>query len=294
MSARQRTGRQRRRTTPNAELAPGLPNRYVGPGWFGPAYASMMRYDPHRHGSVDRDLLRSMVGLDETSSTFLYRDFTPQRVAYRTGTRPILDAIANEVVSAGKDDESRVRSIVRFVSGLRPVHSEGLKSIRFGGTEEEIIARGTDWCTDSARVGCALLQAAGFPSRLVQLADTRRAYSGHTLLEAFRRGSWGAVDPLTNVVYLTPNRAPAPAWSLMINPDWIRRAYRGPTTPYARAGQFRRAAISNYVLGRLDDHDYSVGGINAYYRSILKMSERGWPGGLRWLHGEGEHGVPRA
>ena len=33
-------------------------------------------------------------------------------------------------------------------------------------------------------------------------------------------------------------------------------------------------------------YDYAVSPINDYYRSILEMSGRGWPGGLRWLHGE--------
>ena len=63
---------------------------------------------------------------------------------------------------------------------------------------------------------------------------------------------------------------------------------RDGATPYTRAGQFRTASVVNYFV---DDHgtfDYTVSGVNDYTRSILEMSSRGRPGGLRWLHGEDE------
>jgi hypothetical protein len=28
----------------------------------------------------------------------------------------------------------------------------------------------------------------------------------------------------------------------------------------------------------------TITGVNDYYRSILKMADKGWSGGLRWLH----------
>jgi len=39
----------------------------------------------------------------------------------------------------------------------------------FGGTELEIIKRGSDWCSDLSRVGAALLQCLGMPSRIAIL-----------------------------------------------------------------------------------------------------------------------------
>lgn len=45
----------------------------------------------------------------------------------------------------------------------------------FGGTEKEILDRGTDWCTDMARVGAVFLKCLGIPSRIVHLADTGKA-----------------------------------------------------------------------------------------------------------------------
>ena len=265
---------------------PPLPRKYIGPRWFGRAHAAMMRGDSHGVGSIDRQLQRMMIGLDSGSSDYLYRDYSPTRSSYREGARPVLDAIAQGVASTSLDPEVRVRAIARFVSRLQPAPPIDLDSFRVGGTEEEIIARGSDWCTDTGRVACALLQVAGLPSRMVFLADTHRAYSGHAIVETYRRERWGAVDPLTDVVYLSPDGLPATTWDLMVHPDWIDRHYRGRSTYFTRRGQFRTAAVSNYRLGRREEQDYSVTKVNPYYRSILRMSDRRWPGGLRWLHGE--------
>jgi hypothetical protein len=45
-------------------------------------------------------------------------------------------------------------------------------------------------------------------------------------------------------------------------------------------------AITNYFVCRWKNYDYTITGVNDYYRSILKMADKGWPGGLRWLHSE--------
>jgi hypothetical protein len=55
---------------------------------------------------------------------------------------------------------------------------------------------------------------------------------------------------------------------------------------YSQPEQFRAAAIANYSVADRDGYDYTVSGVNDTYRSILTESARGWPGGLRWLHGE--------
>ncbi len=248
----------------------------------------MMRRDPHAGGSVDRQLLTKMIGLDDRTTAFLYGRSPSRRTSYRRGARPILEAVARGIAPPGLSDEARIRAIVRFLSGLHPESPDDLDSLTFGGTEEEIIARGSDWCTDIARTGCALFQVMGFPSRLVYLADTFKAYSGHAIGETYRRGRWGAVDPLTNVVYLTKSGLPATTRDLMTQPGLVERHYRGRSTLYSRRGQFRTAAIAKYQLGRREDYNYRVSGVTPYYRSILSMSDRGWPGGLRWLHGEAD------
>ena len=64
--------------------------------------------------------------------------------------------------------------------------------------------------------------------------------------------------------------------------------HQGPGACYTTVGQFRAAGVANYFCWRSASYDYTVTGLNEYYTSILEMADRGWPGGLRWLHGEEE------
>ena len=261
-------------------------SEYRGLNQFGPAYRIMFENDPHAPGTVDRVLMENMVRLCLETESFLYSRYTPTRSLYRKGMRPRLEQYVKAIVSDCRSDEERVEAITRFTSGLQDKANEDFESMLIGGTEEEIIARGSDWCPDVARVGCALHQVAGFSARIVYLVDTGKAYSGHVITEVYRAKAWGAVDPLTNVVYRYPEGKPASTWDLMNNHGLIERHWRGESTPYTTVGQFRRAAVSNYFVWRWKDYSYAVSKINEYYRSILEMSSKGWPGGLRWLHGE--------
>ncbi|MHC4713439.1 MAG: hypothetical protein ACYTAN_09250 [Planctomycetota bacterium] len=64
------------------------------------------------------------------------------------------------------------------------------------------------------------------------------------------------------------------------------RAHAREGALYTKAEQFRAAAIVNYFVQGSARYDYTTSGLNDYYRSILEMADAGWPGGLRWLHGE--------
>ncbi|MBI3946989.1 MAG: hypothetical protein HY321_13780 [Armatimonadetes bacterium] len=178
-----------------------------------------------------------------------------------------------------------LEGIARFCSALGERAPDGLAEARLGGLEEEIIRRGSDWCTDVARAACALCQVAGIPARLVCLADTARAYCGHAIIEAARSGVWGAADPSTAVVYRLPGGRPASTWDLMSSPDLIEAHCRATGGFYTTPGQFRAGAIAEYAIWKRREYDYTVSALNEYYRTILEMSAAGWPGGLRWLHG---------
>ena len=159
--------------------------------------------------------------------------------------------------------------------------------MRLGGTEEQIIARGSDWCTDVARVGCALYQVAGFPCRIVNLFNLNAAYSGHVIVEVYRSGIWGAIDANSGVVYQRDedDGAPATTWELMNDAELVIR-HKSPEAWFTHPDQFTAAGIANYYVRDADLYDYAITGLNDYYRAILSMAEQGWPGGLRWLHGE--------
>lgn len=259
---------------------------YQGLAQFGPAYRVMLENDAHAKGSVDRVLMENMVRLCTETADYLYSEYTPTKTFYGKGARPQLEHCVEKIVQTCDSDEKCVEAIARFTSQLKDRTSNGLDSIRVGGTEEAIIARGSDWCADVARVGCALCQVAGYPARIVYLVDTEKAYSGHVIMEVFRARVWGAVDPLTDVLYRHSGGSPASTWALVNDTHLVERHFRGESTPHTTPSQFRAAAISNHFLWEGTAYDYTVIGINEYYRSILEMSEQGWPCGLRWLHGE--------
>ncbi len=154
--------------------------------------------------------------------------------------------------------------------------------LKFGGTEEQIIARGTDWCTDVARVGCALYQVVGFPCRIVNIFNLDAAYSGHVIVEVYRLGTWGAVDTSSGVVYRRDDGLPATTWDLMNAAELVAR-HEGPKAWYTQPSQFTAAGVANYRVQDSDLYDYTVTGLNEFTRAILAMSEQGWPGGVRCL-----------
>jgi len=259
---------------------------YRGLGVFGPAYRVMLENDAHAPGSVDRVLAERMVLLTPDTRDYLYRGFTPTESVYVQAARPKLEKIVGDLWADTRSDEDIVSAVCRFGAGLGERAARDIDAMRIGGTEEEIIERGSDWCTDVARVACVLCQVGGIASRIVHLADTERAYCGHAIIEARRAGSWGAADPTANVVYRHRDGTPASTWDLRSDPDLVMAHSRGDSTPYTVPDQFRAAAISNYLVNDSRGYDYTVSGVNDHYRSILEMADRGWPGGLRWLHGE--------
>jgi len=247
---------------------------FRGIGIFGPAYRMMLENDSHAPSSVDNVLLREMVKLCSETVDFLYSTHTPVDVQYEKGSRPKLDLYVEDIGKASSE-EGIIENIAQFTSRLQDIAEQDLDKVQVGGMEEEIIERGSDWCTDLARVGCVLCQVAGFPSRLISLVDAKKAYSGHVIIEVYRARVWGAVDPTTNVIYRHRNGKPATTWQLMNDTKLVDQHFRDESTPYTNPNQFREAAITNYFVWRWKEHDYTMSCVNDYYRSILASDNSG-------------------
>ncbi len=121
----------------------------------------------------------------------------------------------------------------------------------------------------------------------VNLFNLNAAYSGHVIVEVHRLGTWGAVDTNSGFVYRKDDGRPATTWDLMNDAELVMR-YGGSEGAQMRPSQFASAGIANYKVRDSDTYDYTVTGLNEYYRAILTMAKKGWPGGLRWLHGEAD------
>ncbi len=257
-----------------------------GLGVFGPAYANLFARDPHADGSVDRVLQARMVCWSPATHARFYGRPAPARSRYRAGSRPGLERCLRAWGGDRRDDEPFVDALARFTSHLRPRGADDPDALRFGGTEEAILRRGSDWCTDVARVAAALAQAAGRPARLVALADLRRAYSGHMIVEVARGRRWGALDPLTGVVYRTAAGRPLSVAQLRRDPARLRAYARKYRTELSAPAQFRGVAFVGYPIERRADFRYPVSRISPYYRAVLALAADGWPGGRTWRFGE--------
>lgn len=239
-----------------------------GYGVFGKAYETMLRNDLHDLNSIDHKLIREMILLEADSYPVLYgaRPAAPDMKAH---------GLYNFAQSfRGGSDSVTIQSILDYTSKIASDFSLSFEEMRFGGTEQEILSRGTDWCADMARVAVVLLNCLTIPARILYLANVEKAYNGHVIVEAFYEGKWGVIDPIYG--YSFYEREPLDAYTLMREPDHLK-AYDAQYRDH-----FRKIAISQY--DPLDtDHDYSVSGINDYYRTLLSAAHNG-----RWLMGEDE------
>lgn len=266
--------------------------QYTGIGCFGPAYAVMFQNDTHAYGSVDRGFYAEMVLLNRATSPWIYGNFTERRHIRPLG-RPVLDDLANKLRHA--DDVDTVDATVEYCRRqlVEPFDTPAHDMI-FGGTEEAILARGTDWCTDVARVCCALCQAQGLGARIVITANTRLPYCGHTVVECYYDGQWGVLDPTFGLVYRDTAGRPAGVAALRAQPAIVEEAFtrHHPTMKhlFPPAQQYLSAAFANYDAGHPEWYDYTESNLNAYTSGILSHSEQNWPRGLHWMYSEDRAG----
>ena len=153
-----------------------------GYGIFGKAYEIMFRNDLHASKSIDHAFLRSMVLLDDESAPVLY-SMRPMRYDMRSHE---LYAFSQQFMASA--ERETIRNVLDYTSGIAKVYNLDFNEMLFGGTEEEILEQGTDWCADMARVGAVLLQCLGIPCRIIHLANLEKAYNGHVVGEAYYEG----------------------------------------------------------------------------------------------------------
>ena len=139
---------------PTSDTPPEIA-RYIGEDQFGPAYRVMLAGDAHAPRSVDRVLFQRMIRLGTATADYLYASYTPTTLRYRHGSRPKLERFLGAATTPATTPEELVDGIARWCAEIaHAADSLSLDDLRLGGTEEAIVRRGTDRCTDLARVGC--------------------------------------------------------------------------------------------------------------------------------------------
>ncbi|MBQ8598804.1 MAG: hypothetical protein IJ411_01625 [Oscillospiraceae bacterium] len=234
---------------------------------FGEAYAVMLRKDLHHSASIDHELMRNMILLDPESVSALYSKAPdlPKGIVQH----PLYNWAQQFRRSSAEDS---VRKALAYVSTLAEQYTVPFEEMHFGGTEQQILQRGSDWCADLARVGLVLLNCLEIPARILHLADTSRAYWGHVVCEAYLNGRWAVCD-FVHGFFL-----PYSGWELHREREKIPALLGEERNWYA--GYFRAVAVSDY--DPMDErNDYSISEPNEYYLTMMRLDQNG-----QWLMGE--------
>ncbi|MBI5000337.1 MAG: transglutaminase domain-containing protein [Euryarchaeota archaeon] len=263
------------------------PHKFKGRTGFG-IYDELLSPENclHAQGTVDSVLLDEMLKLVPETAEYIYGRYTPLTIKCRGGERPYLENIVRNAIRK-TDRASRAMDLTSFCSNIPSEFPEPGKSTNngfwttdtmlFGGTEEELIKRGTDICIELSRVLCILAQIAGMPARLVFLFDQSRRNWGHGVTEIYLRTphhpGWAVFDATSNVCYPLPEGGFASAWDLRTRPEIADGHPDHDNKPYVASAFYECAAVVNYFAWEWKRYDYSWNSINDYYRRIWEKKD---------------------
>ncbi len=238
----------------------------VGYDVFGKAYGVMLRNDLHSVASIDHHFLRTMVLLDDESYAVLYKN-EPHR--FDMSEHELYDLSQRFMKETAHDT---IDAVLKFTNDMAMGYNASFEDMLFGGTEKQILERGTDWCADMARVCCVILKCLNIPCRILHVVNLRKAYNGHVVCEAFYENGYGVIDPIYG--YRFYKDRPISGYDVLKN----RHAFSIGDDSYMDL--YGAIAINEY--DPLDEkNDYSVARPNAYYLKIIGSAHHD-----QWFLGE--------
>lgn len=221
---------------------------------FGKAYEIMLKNDLHDINSIDHKFMSEMILLNDESYDFLYNN----HAILQDMTQHELYDFAQKFKS--DCDLNSIKNVAKFTSDIANTFNLDFEDMLFGGTEKEIINRGTDWCADMARVAAVLLQCIGIPCRIVHLANIEQAYNGHVIIEAYYCDNYGLVDPIYGYVFF--DQKPINAYEIWNNRNLINEYDEN------YQGLFRGIGINEY--NPMDKNNkYITSKPNEYYLKLI-------------------------
>lgn len=244
---------------------------------FGRAFGAMLRNDLHAIDSIDHKFLENMILAEEDNKELLYG--TKSEISYDVSKHELFELAQT---FRGKSKLETIKNVLKFTSSIAINYDVDFLDMTFGGTEKEIIERGTDWCADMARVGCVLLQCNDIPTRIVHIVNIEKAYHGHVVCEAFFENEYGVCDFIYGV--LGYEEAPISAWQMRIDKNLVTKCYTRDCEFYSEdseiEGLFSEVAINEYNI--MDkDNKYTESKANAYTIRIISENHDG-----KWFMGE--------
>lgn len=251
--------------------------KYKGSLGFGKEIDILVKNSIYSKGTVDAVLMEKQVKLNKETILFLYEKYTPLSVNYIKGSRPFLEKIVNTETKPCSNDIERCLRLSKWCRKIEDTfpmkqksNSSGFyeKPAQFfwGGTEEEIIKKGSDWCNEVARVHCILCQIAGIPARLVYIYSK----SGiHVCSEVFISKKWSFFDITSQKYYRIKDKI-ASIWEILQNPCIVDTRRRKTDLCYVDSKWFLHAGIVNYFANNFYKYNYGWDLCNKFYENKLK------------------------
>jgi transglutaminase-like putative cysteine protease len=137
----------------------------------------------------------------------------------------------------------------------------------WGGTEEMLITKGSDWCGEVARVFCALAQIEGIPTRIVYTYNHK---DGHVINESYLSDRWILIDSTNGILYRNADNYFNAADSMINRKTFQNTLNTYSDYYYSNIEYFKYIDISEYILMNSSNYNYRISFCNDYYRNILK------------------------
>ena len=206
----------------------------------------------------------------------------PPAAPVTASSRPVLAAIAAGVSALNPQPLGRMLALTRWCSRVPRRHPQpgssttsgfygDFSSFQWGGPEEAVIAKGSPWPQELARVLSGLLQLANLPARIVFLYGEEPPLL-HAVVETWVRDRWAVCDPCANRCYIWPHRGYASALDLQQHPRLVDQAPEHGRNPYVDGRLFRTIAIAEYVLSSKPPPDGDLAPARPEDREILRAA----------------------
>jgi hypothetical protein len=205
-------------------------------------------------GSVDRNLLESRTWLNAHNESTLYR--APAAGTPPRASRPWLEEIVAELTDGMVNDFQRATALRHWVAAVPRTFPEGGTSTRAGfwqdyrtflrgGTEEEVIRKGTPLAIELSRVLVTLAALAGVWGRIASLSSDD-AGERHAVTELYLNGHWSVFDPVSDRSFIWSKHGYASAWDIHQMPRLIDGLQDHGRLRYVDSRFYQRVAIAPF------------------------------------------------
>lgn len=155
---------------------------------------------------IDRYQANQFVYYRAETAAYLDKEYTPLVVNYKIGTFPGYENLAAQYATGAQSGTARAMALLLampkfFRHPTMPPLGVPARPDR-GLDDEPLLASGSGWCNEQARVFIRLCQVSGIPARMVHLFG-----QNHTVAEFFADGRWALAD--TSNFFVVPDPAAA-------------------------------------------------------------------------------------